>query len=68
MIARLALALCLVLAACDRTAQPAKPTPQYQILGDGRGGAWRMDTTTGEMKHCYAPIADPPHCDRVVQS
>ena len=56
---------CLLLVACDQP--PPPPQPHYQMISDGNGGAWVLDATYGEVKHCVAsaPTATGPACHTV---
>ncbi len=60
-------ATCLLLTGCDQFSQHAT----YQIIPNGGegGGAWRLNTATGEVKSCvsYAPIAGGPVCYTAIQ-
>jgi len=55
---------CLLLAACDQT---PPPQPHYQMISDGNGGAWVLDSTFGDMRHCVtsAPTGAGPACTTV---
>ena len=53
--------LCLILTGCNQV-EKTSPTPaHFQIVPSNNGGAWILDTTSGEVKQC---AADPilPAC------
>jgi hypothetical protein len=65
------IALCLNFAGCHQAPRDALPTAagHYQFAVDSGGNAWRLDTTTGEMKRCWqgTPAAKAPTCYTATQ-
>ncbi len=51
----------LVLAGCGA---PPKATPvaRFSIVSDSQGGVWRLDTQTGELRHCTLGGDLSVHC------
>jgi hypothetical protein len=49
------IALSLTLIGCNQASRNASPTAagHYQLAVDSGGNAWRLDTSTGEMKRCW---------------
>ncbi len=66
-----------LLAGCDQQHMAASTTPtteklpqtHFQIISNSEGGAWQLDTLTGETKFCasFSPAAGGPACFKATE-
>lgn len=53
----------LALGGCEiRGGSPAQPSARFALAADEEGGVWRLDTQSGELKHCTAAGDGQVHC------
>ena len=66
-----------LLSGCDQQYKTASAAPStdklpethFQIVANSEGGAWQLDTLTGETKFCasFSPVAGGPACFKVIE-